>query len=353
MGYISSERSRPTATRYAPYALLEPENRHLGWKMMSTFAFIFITAGTALVMLLQSSGSFAAGARPGENIMDYFVRIEGGRFVVGPECRPFYVSGWNQWEAVEASSGALTLYGASLPSNMTGPQMVRSLLQKAQKHGFNAVRTWAHPVSLNYALMTGPGEYNEDMFRGLDYFLDEARKHHVRPILTFVDNWQPAGGIPQFNSWNNVTDHETFFYDDDIKQMYKDHVSVLLNRVNTVNGRVYKNDPTILSWELINEPRCSGCEDLLQSWVSEMAAFVKGIDQNHLLTIGEEGFYPLWMIPQAGSNPSGWESWAAHEGQNFLYDHSDQNIDYTAIHLWIQNWCDPFSFFQINLLMVH
>jgi mannan endo-1,4-beta-mannosidase len=120
--------------------------------------------------------------------------------------------------------------------------------------------------------------------------------------------------------------------------MYKDHVSTLLNRVNTVNGRVYKNDPTILSWELINEPRCSGCEDLLQSWVSEMAAFVKSIDQNHLLTIGEEGFYPLWMIPQAGSNPSGWESWAAHEGQNFLYDHSDPNIDYTAIHLWIQNW---------------
>ena len=29
----------------------------------------------------------------------------------------------------------------------------------------------------------------------------------------------------------------------------------------------------------------------VQSWVTEMAAYVKSLDPNHLLTVGEEGFY--------------------------------------------------------------
>jgi endo-1,4-beta-mannosidase len=30
----------------------------------------------------------------------------------------------------------------------------------------------------------------------------------------------------------------------------------------------------------------------LQAWVAEMSAFVKGIDSNHLLTIGSEARHP-------------------------------------------------------------
>lgn len=30
-------------------------------------------------------------------------------------------------------------------------------------------------------------------------------------------------------------------------------------RVNTINGRLYSEDPTILAWNLINEPRCFRC----------------------------------------------------------------------------------------------
>ena len=38
-------------------------------------------------------------------------------------CKKFYVSGWNQWEVVEAAAGALELFGASLPEGKTGPQV--------------------------------------------------------------------------------------------------------------------------------------------------------------------------------------------------------------------------------------
>ena len=32
----------------------------------------------------------------------------------------------------------------------------------------------------------------------------------------------------------------------------------------------------------------------LQAWVDEMANYMKGLDPNHLLTLGEEGFYSLF-----------------------------------------------------------
>ncbi len=85
--------------------------------------------------------------------MDYYVAVSNGQFVVN--CKTFYVSGWNQWETVEAAAGALQLYGASLPPNTTGPALVRQLLDRAVANGFTVMRAWATAVSPQYALEVG------------------------------------------------------------------------------------------------------------------------------------------------------------------------------------------------------
>jgi hypothetical protein len=37
--------------------------------------------------------------------------------------------------------------------------------------------------------------------------------------------------------------------------MYKNFLTALVTRVNTITGVAYRDDPTIFAWELINEPR--------------------------------------------------------------------------------------------------
>ena len=53
-----------------------------------------------------------------------------------------------------------------------------------------------------------------------------------------------------------VERHALFFTDADAKRIYKENVKFAVTRKNSVNGRVYKDDPTIFAWGLLNEPRC-------------------------------------------------------------------------------------------------
>jgi mannan endo-1,4-beta-mannosidase len=39
------------------------------------------------------------------------------------------------------------------------------------------------------------------------------------------------------------------------QRWFKDHIKAVVNRVNTISGITYKDDPTIMTWELTNEPQ--------------------------------------------------------------------------------------------------
>jgi mannan endo-1,4-beta-mannosidase len=78
-------------------------------------------------------------------------------------------------------------------------------------------------------------------------------------ILAFTSNWTPTGGIPEYLKWAGATSPLQFYTEAPIKDMYKAFVQTVIARVNTINGRTYRDDPTIMAWNLINEPRCKGC----------------------------------------------------------------------------------------------
>lgn len=55
-------------------------------------------------------------------------------------------------------------------------------------------------------------------------------------------------------------------------------------------------------------PALCSCGAAVQSWIATMAAYVKGLDPNHLLSVGSEGFYSPADTAQAGADPQGAKS---------------------------------------------
>ncbi|DBA99225.1 hypothetical protein WJX82_007713 [Trebouxia sp. C0006] len=293
--------------------------------------------------LLTANTLSAAASAP-----EYFVTItEDGNFAVG--CQTFYPMGWNQWEWLESGAGAPVLVAASLPPNRTGPWLIRDVMSKGEAAGLNVIRAWATSASPYYALQTSPGNFSEPIFKGLDYALDQARQQNLKVILSLTNNWNSTGSVDQFVSWSPTAHvHEDFFSDPTCMQLYQQYASAIINRVNYINGRRYGDDPTIMAWDLINEPRCYKCDNRVQEWVDTMAAYVKSLDSKHLLTMGEEGFYP-----SGDSDPSGNQTWAYNEGQDFLADHMSSDIDFAAFHHWPDNWLDNSTSFETSWIAKH
>jgi mannan endo-1,4-beta-mannosidase len=241
---------------------------------------------------------------------------------------PFYFVGTNNYY--------LMVYAAD-PGLRTH---VDEVLSDASTMGIKVVRTWAFNDGSSQwnALQTQPGVYNETVFQGLDYVLKKADELGLRLILPLVNNWDDYGGMNQYVAWDatyggepTAASHDDFYTDSDVKGWYKDHIAALLNRVNTYNGRTYKDDPTVLAWELANEPRAQSdpSGDKLNDWIVEMSAFIKSLDSNHLVTTGEEGFY------DEGTGP--WYR-DGSQGTDFLRNHQVENIDFCTVHIYTDYW---------------
>jgi len=255
---------------------------------------------------------------------DGFVQTYGMKFTI--DGCDFVFTGANIWQAVELASNGKINRGNPKP----GREHITNIMNRAAMSGMTVLRMWAHTIVEGRSLQTASGEYDEEVFKGLDFINNEARKRGLKIIWIFADNWYGVGGKESFE---NATGQD--FFSSATREIYKKHVSVLLNRVNTYNEIAYKNDATIMAWNLANELRCQGCpSSKMQEWIEDMCNFVKDIDPTHLIGIGYEGFYgpdsPLKM-----HNPA---DWASQEGQDFITNHKTWCVDYVGFHIWPDNW---------------
>ncbi|GJN07151.1 hypothetical protein PR202_ga24953 [Eleusine coracana subsp. coracana] len=124
----------------------------------------------------------------------------------------------------------------------------------------------------------------------------------------------------------------------------------VLTRTNTITNEAYKDDPTILAWELINEPRCPSdpSGDTLQAWIEEMASYVKSIDPVHLLEIGVEGFYGPSTPELSDVNP---DAYSANAGTDYIRNHRVPGIDLASVHVYSDTWL-PHSVEDLHLNFV-
>ncbi|KAH6587999.1 hypothetical protein BASA61_006148 [Batrachochytrium salamandrivorans] len=103
--------------------------------------------------------------------------------------------------------------------------------------------------------MMGPGQFNEDAFVAMDHALALCRKYGVRLVVPLVNQNSPNlyyGDYGLFTKFRGKKPEE-FFTDAQLIQDFKDLLTFILNRRNTVNGIRYGDDSSILGWQTGNE----------------------------------------------------------------------------------------------------
>ena len=263
-----------------------------------------------------------------------YVQVDGQHFTLNGQ--PCHYVGVNYWYAP-----LLGMEGD--PGDRT--RLIREL-DELQKLGLRNLRIIAiseisSATGLVPAAQPAPGVYNEAWFRGLDFALSELDKRGMKAVLYVSNYWYWSGGMaqlvnwttgepipPEKGDWQKRNAYITSFYQNpEAQALYYRAVDHLLNRVNTVSGRLYLEDPTIMSWQLCNEPRPGTYEQTVETapymlqWVSEAADHFHKQGIHQLISIGSEGLFGV-------------------NGNEQLYRdlHALDSIDYLTVHLWPQNW---------------
>ncbi|HYJ46878.1 MAG TPA: hypothetical protein VEV81_09715, partial [Pyrinomonadaceae bacterium] len=236
-----------------------------------------LAASTLLLLSLSASTALA------QNDMRYFITRSGDRLMEGAKEYRFISFNIPNLHLVEDNMAFEATNEWRFPDEFE----ITDALASVKQMGGRVARMYVisicrkdgpNPITCH---VKRPGEFNEEAFRALDRVLEVANRVGVRVVIPLVDNWKWWGGAEQYAEHRGKP-AEAFWTDPEIIGDFKQTIQFLLNRRNTYTGTLYKNDKAILAWETGNELYCP------YSWTKEIAAYIKSLDQNHLVW---DGFY--------------------------------------------------------------
>lgn len=286
------------------------------------------------ILLLLLCGiviSCAEGTK--RQVEDGFVKVENGRFI--RQGKPYYYIGANFW------------YGAILGSEGEGGNRERLCreLDSLKSLGVDNLRVLVGAdgergvsAKVEPTLQVAPGIYNDTIFAGLDFLLAEMAKRDMLAVLYLNNSWEWSGGYGQYLQWAGygkapapavdgyaayMDFASQFVHSDSARTLYARYVKDVITRTNRYTQKRYVDDPTIMSWQIGNEPRAFSQEAKpdFADWMSEAAALIKSLDPNHLVSTGSEGMWGCEM-----------------DMDLFEKIHADIHVDYMNIHIWPYNW---------------
>jgi len=267
-----------------------------------------------------------------------FIMVNGNHFEYSG--KPYYFVGTNLWYA--ANLGALSKSGDQ--------QRLLDELDLLKSMNINNLRILGgsegnlHSNTVNPTSQPKSGQYDENILKGLDFVLSEMKERDMFAVIYLNNFWEWSGGMARYVTWEQGIPFPNPWFDDfgwgnfmnlsasmysnpEAIQAYYNYIELIINRENSYTGIKYKNDPTIMAWQLANEPRPGSGEQGIKNsqafsqWVKETSSFIKSLDSNHLVSVGSEGI--------VGTN-----------GSTDLYEeiHKFEEIDYLTFHLWVYNW---------------
>lgn len=221
-------------------------------------------------VLFLSAALFFTGSQPASASFSNFITRSGDKLMDGgTEFRfvgtnvPFLLRSWNDAAEIEDT------------------------MRQAAASGINVIRAYPFEVRMNadapgtFRHVMGPGNYNESAFKLVDKAIQLANQYNVRLIIPFVDKYNYVGGYTDWAAFRGKSANE-FWTDPTVRQDFKDFIAYVVNRKNTYTNVLYKDDKAIMAWQLGNELPST------DSWTSEMAAYTKSVDSNHL--VGDGGY---------------------------------------------------------------
>lgn len=260
-----------------------------------------------------------------------FIRIKNGRFE--RQGKPYFFMGTNFWQGMNLGAFKRDLLLRELDSlKNNGITQLRIL---ALTEGPST-----EPYRIIPAVQKSPYELDESLLVGLDFLLHEMSKRDMTAVVCLSNFWPWSGGLSQWvswsdgssipyppphpgGSWSGYQEYTSRFYSiADSVRAQQESVKKIVSRINTITKKPYAHDPTIMSWQLANEPRGGRYRKEFLEWIKSSAVLIKSLDPHHLVTLGSEG---------DTLNPT-------DAGNNFIEDHSFPEIDYATIHIWVENW---------------
>lgn len=230
-----------------------------------------------------------------------FYHVEDGRIVYQEQ--PQYYVGTNVWYASRLA--------------IEDPERLVSELDTLKSLGITNLRILA----------------TDENFEGLDLVFGKLRERGMSAVLYLNNAWEWTDDC--YISWleragaGRQPRPETDGYGAYMSAMWKfastpKAVELYQEHVKRVVSR-YKDEPSIFSWQICNEPRPFTSDPAAQEeyikYIQGTARLIKSIDRNHMVSTGNEGS----MGCEADINL-------------FERVHDCPEIDYLTIHIWPYNW---------------
>lgn len=215
--------------------------------------------------------------------------------------KPYHFLGFDNYSATTD----LTLVDNGCGTSHSGSQLQTDLnnIGPAQK----VFRSWFfQPMTVHSGVRT---------WTVFDNVLATAKANNQRVIVTLGNGFGDCDDLAGFHTltWFTTTYNTTV--QAGMLTHYRAYVAEVVTR--------YKNDPTILCWELMNEAEfVTANVTAMTTWANDMAGLIKGIDTNHLVC---PGFY-------LGSGNTSGDFTTSHGGANVdLCSYHDYNEGSTAM----------------------
>lgn len=260
-----------------------PLTSDLNWSPGQTRANLVIASpgNTGNIYIYNHQGSAAA-------IVDVFGYFQP---VVGATSPPANTSSF-----VQAAGTQLTLNGA--PYRFSGINVYMAASNGTCGGNINLTQALSYlPADITFRFwafqpfFVSNGQFNWTNFNNV-LSAAAARGDHVIPALG--NEWNYCDGPAKALAWYQGG-YATTVQSGDVTT-YKNYVTTILS--------LYKNNPTILMWELMNEAQAGGAGtcptgsspfDALMAFGQTMGALARAADPNHLIAIGyEDGSCGTW-----------------------------------------------------------